>query len=135
MAMARTLRTTEELNWESKDDRDVIEILHAWEQARRVRAEREMAAAAAAHGERRFFSAPDGFGGEIGLMVHPESFHYWGQRLGYSCWNDAQFKREYWRDNPAARVKNHARDPKIIVPELPFATTARKRFSKTFGSN
>jgi len=131
--MARSSNWIEELNFDSKEDRDVREVLQAWEWARRERAQKEMAAAAASHGERRFLQAPDGFGGEVGLMVHPESFHYWGQRLGYGCWEDAEFKREYWRDNPACRVKNHSRKPTVTVPDLPATLTAKKRFSKNYG--
>jgi hypothetical protein len=33
------------------------------------------------------------------------AYHYWGQRLGYQCWKDKQFRQEYLRDNPGARVK------------------------------
>jgi hypothetical protein len=131
--MARTLKTQTELNWTSKEDRDVRDILAAWEQARQAKAHAEMAEAAAAQGERRFLQAPDGFGGEVGMMVHPESFHYWGQRVGYGCWSDAGFVREYLRDNPAARVKNHSRQTTIAVPELPVTVTAAKRFSKRYG--
>lgn len=130
--MARTSKHVTELNWTSQEDRDIRDILLAWEAARQAKAHQEMAAAAAAQGERRFLQAPDGFGGEIGLMVHPASFHYWGQRKGYECWDDAQFKREYWRDNPACRVTNHARQTTVTVPELPATLTARKRFSKTY---
>lgn len=131
--MARTLKTQTELNWSSKEDRDVRDILHAWEAARQARAHQEMAAAAAAQGVRRFLQAPNGFGGEVNLMVHPQSFHYWGQRLGYGCWNDPQFVHEYLRDNPAARVQNHARQTTIVKPDMAFTHTACKRFTKNYG--
>lgn len=39
------------------------------------------------------------------MMIPPTSYHYWGQRLGYDCWEDDQFVREYWRDNEVCRVK------------------------------
>lgn len=39
------------------------------------------------------------------LEVDTWAFHYWGQRLGYKCWKDPQFLREFERDNPACRVK------------------------------
>lgn len=109
------------------------DCLQAWEWARRKKAEAEMAAAAAAQGERRFMTASNGFGGEVNLMVHGESFHYWGQRLGYQCWNSDEFKREYWRDNPAARVKNHARQTTVAVPaKVPVTAKCSKRFSKRY---
>lgn len=37
-------------------------------------------------------------------VIAGEDFHYWGQRLGYSCWDDPTFLREYERDNPDCRV-------------------------------
>jgi hypothetical protein len=46
----------------------------------------------------------DGLGAPV-LEVNAASFHQWGLRLGYECWNDRGFVREFWRDNPAARVK------------------------------
>lgn len=130
--MARASKNITELNWTSQEDRDIRDILLAWEAARQAKVHEEMTAAAAMHGERRFLQAKDGFGGEIGLMVHPQSFHYWGQRLGYECWENEQFKREYWRDNPTSRVTNHARQTTVTVPEVPATVTAKKRFSKRY---
>lgn len=37
-------------------------------------------------------------------VVSAESFHYWGQRLGYDCWSDPEFLKDYERDNPAAKI-------------------------------
>lgn len=70
--------------------------------AEHVRAVHEQTAAAAGTGEHR---SMDGLGRPF-LSVHPVSFHYWGQRLGYECWRDKQFLREFHRDNPAARIKS-----------------------------
>lgn len=132
--MARMFKPIHELNWTSQEDRDVRDILAAWKAARRARAEAEMAATARAHGERRFFQTPNGMGGYIRLMVHPASFHDWGQRLGYGCWNDAQFCREYARDNPAARVQNHSQEVRVIVPgNGGLAARGAKRFQKSYG--
>jgi hypothetical protein len=39
------------------------------------------------------------------LELDPVVYHYWGQRLGYECWRDAQFVREFERDNPEVRVR------------------------------
>lgn len=39
------------------------------------------------------------------MMIPPTSYHYWGQRLGYDCWEDEQFVREFLRDNEVCRVK------------------------------
>lgn len=48
--------------------------------------------------------AMDGLG-RVRMQVDGGSFHYWGQRLGYECWADDQFKREFERDNPEVRIK------------------------------
>jgi hypothetical protein len=65
---------------------------------------KRMALAAKGAGERRAIRGGD-VGGYCEMMIDPVSYHYWGQRLGYKCWEDAQFRREYLRDNPASRVK------------------------------
>lgn len=44
--------------------------------------------------------------GQPTLNIASDAYHYWGQRLGYQCWNDKQFLREFKRDNPAARIKS-----------------------------
>lgn len=122
-----------ELNYSSKEDRDVRDVLVAWEQARRARAQVEMVETARTLGQRRFFQSPEGFGGYIGSNINAESFHYWGQREGYGCWNDKQFNHEYLRDNPYARVKNHARKLTLAVPELPSNKRERKTYATTGG--
>lgn len=67
---------------------------------------KEMALAAKSGGVRRILKDTGDGGGEVAYMLHPISFHYWGRRLGYDCWQDEQFVREYLRDNPAARIKS-----------------------------
>lgn len=45
--------------------------------------------------------------GKVGrkiASIPPESYHYWGQRLGYECWNDKQFMAEFLRDNPECGI-------------------------------
>ncbi len=76
-------------------------------QANADRCRRESITAAKAGGERKFMRSAEG-GGEVDMMIHPVSYHYWGQRLGYECWEDAQFRREYKRDNDVARVKSRS---------------------------
>lgn len=67
---------------------------------------KRMAAAQRAGGERRMMRDARGrTAGFNEMMIDPISYHYWGQRLGYECWEDPQFRREYLRDNPASRVK------------------------------
>jgi hypothetical protein len=70
---------------------------------------KRMAAAQRAGGERRILRTADGDLGAVEMMIDPVSYHYWGQRLGYKCWEDEQFRREYLRDNDVARVKTHGK--------------------------
>lgn len=42
------------------------------------------------------------------MAVHPRAYHYWGRRLGYACWSDPQFCREFQRDNPNVRVRSRS---------------------------
>ena len=44
--------------------------------------------------------------GELAARVDRNSFTYWGKRLGFQCWDDKQFLKEYLRDNEASRVKS-----------------------------
>jgi len=44
--------------------------------------------------------------GRLRMRIDPIVFHYWGQRLGYACWDDKQFLHEFERDNPEVRVKS-----------------------------
>jgi hypothetical protein len=51
------------------------------------------------------FKAVEGIG-RLRMRVDPTLYHYWGHKLGYGCWKDAQFLREIERDNPEVRVKS-----------------------------
>jgi hypothetical protein len=84
--------------------------------------------------ERRVMRFSDGNGGEVQFQVHPMSYHYWGRRLGYQCWQDREFVQEYLRDVPEARVRNIPSQTSIIVPALGglAACATRKRFHKTY---
>ena len=59
--------------------------------------------ARAAHMAKRETHSVEGVG-QLKARIHPTSYHYWGKRLGYKCWNDRQFMKEYLRDNPESRV-------------------------------
>ncbi|MDR1280299.1 MAG: hypothetical protein LBK99_05710 [Opitutaceae bacterium] len=106
---------------------DIIAELERRHAERRVRAEVELASAARSGGLRRA-GADTGAGGFYQkAQIHAESYHYWGQRLGYECWDDPQFMREYLRDVPAARVRTVTGRVSVVVQEKP------KRFSKNYG--
>lgn len=54
--------------------------------------------------------------GQHTMSVPEDAFHYWGHKLGYGCWRNKKFRREYVRDNPEVRVKSVARTTTIIRP-------------------
>ena len=56
-------------------------------------------------GEARKESHTTSFG-QHKARIEPTSYHYWGKRLGYGCWSDRKFIKEYLRDNPESRVKS-----------------------------
>lgn len=85
-------------------------------QAKIAAAYRQQALAAKAGGTRRILRGE--IGGEVKMAVHPIFYHYWGQRLGYACWDDDQFVREFLRDNPSARVKSVSNRLTIVKPEM-----------------
>lgn len=81
----------------------------------------EMVLAQRAGGVRRIVRDAEHGDAHVGHMVHPVSYHYWGQRLGYECWDDPQFVREYLRDNPEARVKTTTGRTVVTVDAKPAA--------------
>ena len=73
--------------------------------------------------------------------IEATSYHHWGKRLGYDCWNDRKFIKEYLRDNPESRVKS-AGGKKVQVgyggkKEHGYYDTPRGRvtYRKVFGLN
>ena len=54
--------------------------------------------------------------GRLRMQVDARAFHYWGKRLGYDCWRDEQFLREFERDNPEVRVKSRSDKTTILAP-------------------
>lgn len=47
--------------------------------------------------------------GQMVARIPPSSYHYWGKRLGYECWDDDQFLKEFLRDNEEVAVRNYAK--------------------------
>jgi len=80
--------------------KEVAARLHAREQHKCHMAIAKQRLAAKAGGERTIQD------GSIKFAITPEFYHYWGQRLGYACWEDKQFVEEFLRDNPECRVKS-----------------------------
>lgn len=98
-------------------------------QRKRRRIEAQMARAAKARGTTRLLRSRSGDGGMVDLHVHPDSFHYWGQRLGYECWDDPQFVAEYKRDNPASRPQTRSGRLTMTMPAMPRIRGRRGRWA------
>jgi hypothetical protein len=73
---------------------------------RRIKQESDRLAAAAIEGV-----------GTPTMRVEANAFHFWGLRLGYDCWKDDNFCREFARDNPEVRVNVEKRTNRIVVPD------------------
>jgi len=70
------------------------------------------------------FKSVDGIG-RLRMRVDPTLYHYWGHKVGYGCWKDAQFLREIERDNPEVRVKSGG-------TRLQVGSSGSKRSSQKF---
>jgi len=103
---------------------DVVRELREGRMLKLIEAQKLQLMAAKAGGERYTMAC-----GEMAFQIMPEFFHYWGQRLGYECWDNKQFVREFLRDNPECRVKNRSRKPQIMVGYHPGQTRYRKVYT------
>lgn len=82
------------------------EFLHGW-QMNEVKAKHE-AKQIANFGHNNEAKNIDGVG-RLVARIPPDAFHYWGLRLGYACWEDKTFMKEFLRDNPEVAVRNYAK--------------------------
>lgn len=93
---------------------DIVAELDRRAQREFEKAVREQRLAAKNFGETRVMKCADGTGAYLDFRVHRYFYHYWGQRLGYECWSDAQFVRQFLMKNPECRVKL-VRDTQIVA--------------------
>jgi hypothetical protein len=47
--------------------------------------------------------------GQLSARIPMDAWHYWGQRLGYECWEDKQFFNDFKKHNPEVAVRNYAK--------------------------
>jgi hypothetical protein len=66
------------------------------------------------------------------MEVDTYAFHMWGKKLGYECWKDKQFLREFERDNDHVRVKAIG-TKQITAGYGTKSAGAAKRYSKSYG--
>lgn len=111
--MVLPLERATEIELPESTMRELRDGLHARQMVRMQAAAQQQRELAKAGGERMMMQH-----GETVFSVLPEFYHYWGQRLGYECWDNAQFVREFLRDNPEVRVKNVSRNATVRVPDV-----------------
>ena len=75
-----------------------------------IRAEQREIATAEQYNDRRHLKF-----GRLRMRISDEAYHYWGLRLGFKCWRDKQFLREYERDNPEVRLRSRPRQTTVRV--------------------
>lgn len=46
--------------------------------------------------------------GQLRARIPASSFHFWGQKLGYKCWQDQTFLKEFLNTNPELKTKGGA---------------------------
>jgi hypothetical protein len=61
--------------------------------------------------------------GKLVAQIPADAFHYWGQRLGYECWEDKQFFEEFKRDNPEVVVQNYCKRTMVAGSKGLFDST------------
>lgn len=58
--------------------------------------------------------AIDGIG-QLEREIPVTSFHFWGKKLGYQCWSDKNFLKEWDRDNPEYTIAYQPQKQKVMV--------------------
>jgi hypothetical protein len=93
---------------------EVVSVLHRRHQSDMARAERELAAAHRAGGERFFLDSSDGDGGEVAHVMHPVHAGALVAKFGtHECLEDKSVIKDYLAQFPSARVKSRSRKPKV----------------------
>jgi len=106
----------------------IQKVMKAVRRKERAMLDREMREVSkwSGHGIRRV-RMPDG--SQIMFKVPRYSYFYWGQRLGFECWEDRQFVHEFLRDNPQCRVVSEAAKITVLSGWAPNKTVqAYNRF-------
>lgn len=103
--------------------REVVNELCTGRRLEEVRAAKEQLEIARAQPMRTWMNGL----GRVRMTITPTAYHYWGQRLGYKCWKDKQFLREFERDNPEVRVRSQSRNIAVRVDGRKKDTETRGR--------
>ena len=106
---------------------ELNKIISREENFEKFAARRRQRQHAAALGQNR--KSAEGLG-RVRMEVDPVVYHYWGRKLGYTCWKDKTFLREMERDNPELRVK--CAGTKLQVGYGSLSSRAQRKFSKVY---
>jgi hypothetical protein len=69
--------------------------------------------------------------GRLRMRVDADSYHYWGQRLGYGCWQDKKFLDEYEKTNPYCKVNSKGTKMQFGFISEP-SSTRKAKYRKVF---
>ena len=69
--------------------------------------------------------------GRLRMRVDADSYHYWGQRLGYGCWKDKTFLDEYEKSNPYCKVNSKGTKMQFGFTAEP-SSTRNVKYRKVF---
>jgi len=69
--------------------------------------------------------------GQLQMRVNADSFHFWGQKLGYDCWKDKAFRKRYMEKNDYCKV-NSGGTKEIHVGYAGSSSTRNVKYSKVF---
>lgn len=90
--------------------REVVQVLEERQAKDFARAERELAAAHRAGGERHTVRTADGDGGEVRHVIHPVHVGMLVNKFGtHKCLEDGGVMRDYLKQFPAARVRSRSK--------------------------
>jgi hypothetical protein len=90
--------------------REVVQVLEKRQAKAFNRAERELAAANRAGGERATIRTRDGDGGEVHHVIHPVHAAMLVNKFGtHRCLEDKGVVKDYLKQFPAARVRSRSR--------------------------
>ena len=103
---------------ELQQEREFQQVLKAWK--------------GRSHTAQRGVRLPDGT--HMAYKIPRVAYDAWGRKLGYECWDDAQFVHEFLRDNPECRVHAEAANPTILSGWAPSERVKKYRKLKGQGA-
>ena len=113
--------------------REVVQVLEKRQARDFARAERDLAAAHRAGGERSTIHTKDGDGGEVHHVMHPVHAAMLVNKFGtHRCLEDKGVMKDYLKQFPAARVRSRSRKIQVGFRGSGTRFGVRVRFRKVY---